>query len=77
MAAENIGKRAIYSWKPNPVTICCGFDEDSVYKMFCDVAKTTGNCKTEIILKDIRTCAGTPVHMQKFIKLVKKAFSKS
>lgn len=76
MAAENIGKKAIYSWKPNPVTICCGFDEDDVYKMLCEVAETTKNCTTEVILKDIRTCAGTPVHMQKFIRLVKKAFSK-
>jgi hypothetical protein len=34
MAAENIGDRAIYSWKPNPVLICCGFDEDSVIKCY-------------------------------------------
>lgn len=77
IAAENIGNRAIYSWKPNPVMICCGFNEDTVYKMLCDVAKTTMNCTTEIILKDIRTCAGTPVHMQKFINLTKRAFSKT
>lgn len=76
LAAENIGNKAIYSWKPNPVTICSGFDEDSVYHLLSDVAKTTKTCTTEIILKDIRTCAGTPVHMQKFIKLVRKAFSR-
>lgn len=75
IAAENIGKRAIYSWKPNPSMICCGFDEDAVCNLLRDVAETTRNCTAEIILKDIRTCAGTPVHLQKFIELVRKAFS--
>lgn len=77
IAAENIGNRAIYSWKPNPALICCGFDEENIYKMLCDVAETTKSCTTEIILKDIRTCSNTPVHLQKFIRLAKKAFGKA
>jgi hypothetical protein len=74
LAAENIAGKAIFSWKPNPVLLCCGFDEDKVYHWLRDVAGSTKNCSVEIILKDIRTCAGTPEHLQKFIKLVNKTF---
>ncbi|HHY83406.1 MAG TPA: hypothetical protein GX505_12140 [Clostridiales bacterium] len=76
IAAEMIGSKAIYSWKPNPVIICCGFDEAGMNKMLRETADVTRDCVTEIILKDIRTCAGTPVHIQKFINLAKKIFKK-
>lgn len=76
IAADNIGTRTIYSWKPNPVLICCGFDEEAVYRMLCETAQITKGCTVEIILKDIRTCGGTPAYLEKFINLSRRAFSK-
>lgn len=73
-AAENIKSRAIFSWKPNPALICCGIDEQVVGKMLAETAGATKNCVTEIILKDVRTCGGTPEHMQKFIEMTRHAF---
>lgn len=75
IAAENIRDRAIFSWKPNPSLICNGIDEPTVSKMLVKTAKATKNCVTEIILKDIRTCGGTPENMQKFITMARKAFN--
>lgn len=74
IAAQNIGKRAIFSWKPNPALICTGFDEDYIQKMVSHTAEVTKNCVTEIILKDIRTCSQTPEHLQKFADIVNRTF---
>lgn len=74
MAVENIGQKAIFSWKPDPSRICTGFDEDEVLKWLREVARQTRDCYTEIILKDIRTCAGTNRYLVKFIELVRRAF---
>lgn len=76
LAAEKINDRAIYSWKPNPAIICCGFEDDSIRSLLNKVSKATSKCTTEIILKDIRTCSRTPQHIQRFIELTKNAFNK-
>lgn len=74
MAVENIGQRAIFSWKPDPAKICNGFDEDEVLQWLQGVADQTKDCFTEIILKDLRTCGGTSRHLEKFISLVRRTF---
>ncbi len=74
LAAEKIGKRAILSWKPNPV-LCMGFDKPEMDAFLHDVASTTRSNHTEIILKDVRTCNGTPRHIQDFVELVRKNFA--
>ena len=38
MAVENIGQKAIFSWKPDPARICTGFDEDEIFRWLKDVA---------------------------------------
>ncbi len=73
-AAEKIGRKAIYSWKPNPSLICTGFDEGEVTDLLKRVRDATKENFLEIILKDIRTCANTPVHLSRFITLVRNVF---
>jgi hypothetical protein len=68
-AAEAIGKRAIYSWKPNPSEICNGFDEEQEKRKISNLLKATSNCYTEIVLKDLRTCNGNPEHLIRWINL--------
>lgn len=75
-AVENIGARAIFSWKPDPAKICMGFDEKEVYRWLKSVAEATRDCVTEIILKDIRTCGGTNENLVKFIELANRAFDR-
>lgn len=73
IAAEKIGKKAIYSWKPNPI-ITTGFNKDEIAIKLKEVAQATKNCTTEIILKDIRTCSNTPKHIQQFLDITKRIF---
>ena len=71
IAAENIGKKAIYSWKPNPALICSGFEEGEIRKLLGRVKDATaGRCFTEVILKDIRTC--NPQALEDFVTLVRQ-----
>ena len=74
LAAERIGRRAILSWKPNPASVCSGFDHAEMDAFLRGVARETRDNVTEIILKDVRTCAGSPAHMQEFVELVRKHF---
>lgn len=76
LAAEQIGNKAIFSWKPNPSRICTGFDEEEILARLKEVAQITRDCHIEIILKDIRTCGGTPKHLMRFIELVNIAFER-
>lgn len=74
IAAENIGKKAIYSWKPNPALICSGFEEGEIRKLLRRVKDATaGRCFTEVILKDIRTC--NPQALEDFVTLVRQELS--
>lgn len=74
-AAEKIGKRAIYSYKPDPTGICTGFEEAVWEKKLLELKEVTKDCYLEIILKDIRTCGNTNAHLIKFIDLCHKVFS--
>ena len=74
-AAEQIGQKAIFSWKPDPSKICTGFDESEMRKYLKEVAIKTKDCYMEVILKDIRTCGHTNRHLVKFIELAREAFS--
>jgi len=73
LAAQKIGRRAILSWKPNPI-LCMGFEMEEMDTFLKGVAKTTRDNSTELILKDIRTCGGTPRHIQDFVQLVRRHF---
>jgi len=74
LAADQIGRRAIYSWKPNPAAVCTGFDRSMMESFLSKVAGVTRDNVVEIILKDVRTCAGTSVHMEEFVGLVRRHF---
>lgn len=74
LAAEKIGGRAIYSWKPNPALITTGFEDDEILALLKRVKAATKDCFLEIILKDIRTVAHTNRHLVRFIELVSSVF---
>ena len=74
LAAEKIGRHAIYSWKPNPVFINAHFDSDAVRAMLKRVKQAAGGCHLEIILKDLRTCGQTNHYLKLFLQLVGEVF---
>lgn len=50
------GKRAIYSYKPNPSLFIYNFDEEALGALVEKMLKVTEDCCVEIILKDVQTC---------------------
>ncbi|MGB9798227.1 MAG: hypothetical protein ACPLSK_06335, partial [bacterium] len=68
--AERLGKRAIFSWKPNPAPIfaCEQFDGELVRRMVRDALEKTRDCIVEIIFKDIHTCRNQPERLRETVK---------
>ena len=76
LAAEKIGKKTIFSWKPNPAMISSSFDETAVTKLLEYVKQTAAGCHLEIILKDLRTCGNTNQYIKHFIALTDRVFDR-
>lgn len=56
-AADAIGAKAVYSWKPNPALLgLSGGGEELLHALKKWRCATKNRCHTEVILKDIRTC---------------------
>ena len=74
-AAEKLGGRAIFSFKPNPAHLVGGFDKDAVYKYIIDVIEVNeaNGCKTEIILKDTHTCENHPERFDLWLEAARGA----
>ncbi|MGC9003276.1 MAG: hypothetical protein ACP5KZ_01025 [bacterium] len=72
--AERLGKRAIFSWKPNPAPIfaCEQFDGELVRRMVRDALEKTRDCIVEIIFKDIHTCRNQPERLRETVKIAKE-----
>ncbi len=61
-AAEKLGGRAIFSWKPHPAHLVGDFDADAIRRYIrhtVEVAQQHG-CVLEMILKDTHTCEHHP-----------------
>ena len=68
--AERIGKKAIFSWKPNPSVLAAEtWEPDYVRKIMRDGLEKTKDCVVEIIMKDIRTCHGEPERLTEWVKI--------
>jgi len=76
--AERLGKRAIFSWKPNPAPIFAAeqFDGELVRKMVRDALEKTRDCVVEIIFKDIHTCRNQPERLRETVRIAKEEAEK-
>lgn len=68
--AENIGDRAIFSWKPNP-SVLAGetWEPEYVRKVIRDGFEKTKGCIVEVIMKDVRTCRGKPERLTEWVNI--------
>ncbi|MFN4227666.1 MAG: hypothetical protein ACK4F0_05955 [Candidatus Ratteibacteria bacterium] len=72
-AAEKLGKRAIFSWKPNPSFMASdAWEEDYIRKTIKEGLEKTKNCVVEVILKDIHTCRNKPERISNWVKIAKE-----
>jgi len=57
-AAEALGDRYVFSWKPNPAVLADRFDPDHVRMYLRDALDRTRGCRLEIVPKDTFTVQG-------------------
>lgn len=72
VCAEILGKKAIFSWKPQPSHLVGTFDEDAIRKYIRDALKKTRDCVAEVILKDTHTCENRPERFTRWSQIVKQ-----
>lgn len=67
--AELLGKRIIFSRKPNPAPICASFDEPAIRKDLRNTIEIAKGCALEIIMKDTHTIQGQPWRLEKWVEM--------
>ena len=71
IAAEKLGNKYIYSWKPNPAMICGpNVDNKAVEKHIRETLDITRGCCLEIIMKDTHTFQGDPQRIRWWSRMV-------
>ncbi len=70
--AEQIGRDYVLSWKPNPATICCGFDPDEIRRMLRQGLEEAKGCNVDIMLKDISTVQGHPERLKDWTRIARE-----
>jgi len=78
-SAEKLGKRAIFSWKPQPAHLVGEFDEERIRRYLrhgLDVTRTHG-CVLEIILKDTHTCEHHPERFDRWLEIAREEIERT
>ncbi|MCE5250806.1 hypothetical protein LLG96_11360 [bacterium] len=71
--AEQLGKRYIFSLKPNPAHLAVPFmDEDFVRTELRKTLKVIGDCHVEIIMKDNHTIGNNPENVRRWCKIARE-----
>lgn len=71
-AADAIGRKYIFSFKPNPSLIATGFEENKIRKYLRTAITTAKDCNLEIILKDTITLQNEPDRISRFIGILRE-----
>jgi len=76
--AERLGKRAIFSWKPNPAPLFAGegWEEEFVRRTIRDALQKTKDCVVEVVFKDIHTCRNQPQRLRDTVRIAKEEAEK-
>jgi hypothetical protein len=72
MAAE-LGTDVVYSRKPNPVQVSTmSFDEDAIRADLRKTVDIAGECRLEIVMKDVHTVNGDPRRLPRWVEIARE-----
>lgn len=74
VAAERLGPNYIYNWKPKPMDLVGGFDEDAIrgyLRHTLEVARQN-DCVLEMVLKDTHTCEHHPERFDRWSQIARE-----
>lgn len=72
LAAEGLGDKYIFSWKPNPAQMCGKFDEDWIRRDIRETLDIAKGCVVEMILKDTHTCDNDPSRLSAWVRIAEE-----
>lgn len=72
LCAERLGRRAIFSWKPDPTMLVGDFDDARVRSYLRHAVDATRGCAMEMILKDTHTCEGRPERFDRWTEIARE-----
>jgi hypothetical protein len=76
-AAEALGNRAIFSWKPSPAMLADVFHPDQVRQYIRETLEKTKGCWMEIILKDTFTISGDPGRVEQWARIARQEIARA
>ena len=75
--AEALGRDYVFSRKPNPALISTGiFDEDAIRADIRETLDVAGDCRLEIIMKDVHTLDNDPTRLARWVELAREEIEK-
>jgi len=73
IAAQTLGRRCIYAWKPNPSLICGPrVDWTACGQAIRETLKIARDCCVEIVMKDVQTVHGEAARLTRWAELAMK-----
>lgn len=75
--AERLENRYIFSWKPNPVHLVGGLDEDFIRKYIQHTVDVAKGCVLEVILKDTHTCENDPARFTRWAQIAREVIEEA
>jgi hypothetical protein len=72
IAAERLGDRCIFSWKPNPAMLVGEFSMDLVRQNIRETLQTAKGCRVEMILKDTITVNYEPERLDTWARIARE-----
>lgn len=72
VAADLIGDRYVYSWRPHPSKMISTFDEDYIRAEIKRVFAITKNCRVAVSLRDTQTLSGHPERLTRWIEIAEE-----
>ena len=70
--SERIGKKAVFSIKPNPAYVAAQWDEDFLRKYTADLFRNSRGNITEIVLKDTHTLQNHPERLARWVEICRE-----
>jgi hypothetical protein len=77
VAAEHLGDRLIFSWKPNPAMLASGFDPDYIRRYIRETLDVARDCRLEMILKDTITVNYQPERLDTWSHIAREEIERT
>ena len=76
VAAQKLGRKAIFSWKPKPAMLVGSYDEKHIRAYIREALAAMRGCVCEIILKDTHTIENRPERMHRWLEIAREEINR-